>query len=379
MLLMGVAATSLLLTSCFKDEPLNAECDIERISLHVDNPEEVFFQLSDSARTVSYTDSVITIEVRNHTDLTALAPQFTITDGATIVPASGSVQDFSNGPVTYTVTSQDGNWSRRYTVAIVPRVMVVNDTICYDFEHFELEPKANKYYVWHNVLADGSLGNDWVNGNAGFQLSKGSAKPEEYPSVPCKEGYEGYCLQLTTCDTGSFGVMVNKRIAAGNFFLGEFDVSVALKDAMRSTRFGIPFTGHPVKMTGYYQYTPGTKYQDKNGKEVAGMTDKGSIYAVLYRNHDANGNPMVLFGDDVQTNANIVAIAKVQDVHPTNGWTPWDITFNYTKELDEQLLANKGYSLTIVFSSSFMGDVFEGAVGSQLMIDKVRLICSHEE
>ena len=26
------------LTSCFKDEPLNAECDIEQAYIHVDNP-----------------------------------------------------------------------------------------------------------------------------------------------------------------------------------------------------------------------------------------------------------------------------------------------------------------------------------------------------
>ena len=31
---------SATLTSCFKDEPLNAECDIEQAYIHVDNPLE---------------------------------------------------------------------------------------------------------------------------------------------------------------------------------------------------------------------------------------------------------------------------------------------------------------------------------------------------
>ena len=36
------------LTSCFKDEPLNAECDIEQAYIHVDNPTDIFYQASDT-------------------------------------------------------------------------------------------------------------------------------------------------------------------------------------------------------------------------------------------------------------------------------------------------------------------------------------------
>ena len=115
---------SLVLSSCFKDEPLNAECDIEQVSIHVANPNEVFFQVTDTLKQVLYTDSVINFNVRSHADLTALAPRFVLTEGATIIPANGSVQDFSQGPVTYTVTSQDGQWHRRYYVSFTP-VMVL--------------------------------------------------------------------------------------------------------------------------------------------------------------------------------------------------------------------------------------------------------------
>ena len=67
-------------TSCFQDEPLNAECDIERIQITIDHPEQFFFQVTDSMQTVITTDSVITFEVRSHADITALAPRFTLTD-----------------------------------------------------------------------------------------------------------------------------------------------------------------------------------------------------------------------------------------------------------------------------------------------------------
>lgn len=368
----------LLLASCIKEEPLNAECDIERVTISVDQPDDIFFHPSDADRTVLSTDSVIMFNVRNHTDLTAIAPVLYVTAGATVIPASGSTQDFSNGPVLYTVTSQDGRWSRRYKIGFNKVTVTVSDTLKIDFEKYSLEPKKNAYYVWQGD-EEGSLLSDWASGNAGYQLSSSSAKPMDYPTIPEPNGYDGAALHLITRDTGDFGVMANKRLAPGNFFLGEFDVTVAMRFPMQSTRFGKPFNLKPVKFTGYYQYSPGPKYQDKSGKAVEGRTDSGSIYAVLYRNHDADGNPVLLFGDDVQTNPNIVAIAKAPNVNKTSGWTPWEVEFQYFKELDMELLANFGYSLTVVFSSSIDGDVFQGAIGSDLLVDKARIICTREE
>ena len=376
--ILAVAAL-VVLPSCYKDEPLNAEADIEQVEITVDNPEQFFFQLTDTRQNVLSTDSVISFTVRSHADLTALAPTFTLTPGATIVPASGSTHDFSAGPVWYTVTSQDGNWTRRYRVQFMPQVVIVNDTIKYDFEHFELEPDKHKYYIWHNVLADGTLGNDFVTGNPGFKLSMGSAPPEDYPTVPYANGYEGYALKVITRDTGVFGRMANMRIAAGNFFLGEFDVQVALLNAMQATRFGKPFMRKPVKLMGVYQYKRGATYQDRAGNPVPGRLDEGQIYAVLYRNHDAQGNELVLHGDDVQTNPNIVALCIVPDVNPTTDWVKFDQPFIYKEELDLELLANRGYSLTVVFTSSIDGATFQGAIGSELIVDQVRLVCEEEQ
>ncbi|MFC4501659.1 MULTISPECIES: family 43 glycosylhydrolase [Streptomyces] len=59
--------------------------------------------------------SRITLPAKEGTDLTRLAPEFTIAHGAAISPASGSVQDFSK-PVTYEVTGSDGK-KRTWTVA----------------------------------------------------------------------------------------------------------------------------------------------------------------------------------------------------------------------------------------------------------------------
>ena len=377
--LIAIFAVVATLQSCFKDEPLNAECDIETAFVEVATPTDIFFSETDAYITVASDVSNIAFTVRRTADITALAPRFTLTPGATISPENGSVHDFSAGPVTYTVTSEDRQWSRQYQVSFNPVVAFKDAEINIDFEHYELDPSTGKFYVWHNVQSDGSLGNDWATGNPGFRLSKALAPADEYPTVPLRDGYDGAGVMLTTSDTGAFGVMVNKRLAAGNLFLGTFDVSVALKDALQATCFGVPFEKKPIRLTGYYQYQPGAKFQDFYGKEVPGKTDQAAIYAVLFRNHDSQGNALVLHGDDVKTNPNIVALADLKDIPATSEWTTFNVDFDYKGEVDLDLLQERGYSLTIVFSSSTGGDTFEGAIGSQLKIDKVKLICEEEE
>ena len=161
-LILGLGITVATFSSCIKDEPLNAEADIEQVSVHVDNPLETFFQLSDTMQNVSYADSTITFTVRSQADLTSLAPTFRITEGATISPASGTVRDFSQGPLTYTVTSQDGQWSRLYTLRFNPTYVTVKDTVAYDFEHYMLEPENQAYYVWQEEQAEDGV---WLRPN----------------------------------------------------------------------------------------------------------------------------------------------------------------------------------------------------------------------
>jgi len=369
----------LLNTSCFGEEPDGCEADIETVTLHVSSPEHFFFQATDSMQTVFSTDSVITFAVRSDADVTALSPVLTLSAGATVSPASGSTHDFSAGPVIYTVTSQDGKWKRHYRVSVVPTMVTVADTLRFDFEHYELETATQRYYMWHNVLPDGSLGNDWATANAGYRLSMSTAAPMDYPTTPLAAGYDGAAVCLMTRDTGPFGRMANKRLAAGNMFLGTFDLRIAMSDHLHATRFGIPFTSRPDRFTGYYTFEPGPTVQDFYGNAIAGRTDSASVYAVFYRNHDALGNEVVLYGDNVLSSDLLVAVANLGYVAPTTTWTAWDVKFEYRQEIDPTLLANRGYSLAIVFSSSASGGDFIGAIGSRLCVDKVRLICSHDE
>ena len=381
---LALMCASMALTSCFKDEPLNAECDIEQAYIHVDNPTAMFFSENDTLQNVLYTENEINFDVRKETDLTALAPRFVTTEGATVQPSSGSVQDFSHGPVVYTVTSQDGKWSRKYNVKFNIVTRTVTDSLRYDFKDYALNEATQQYYEWTETAFDGTKTlNFWSTGNGGFAICRGSYGPEQYPTIPLPG--EGVCgttaVKLTTSDTGPLGAIKNMRIAAGNLFIGKFDPQTALDPSktMEATKFGRPTDVKPLSFCGYYTYKPGAKFQNVKGKPVAGRVDEGSIYAVVYRNKDAEGRDVVLYGDNVLTSQQIVGKAVLQKVETTDEWTKFEVPFEYTEEIDEQVLAARGYSLAVVFSSSVDGAKFEGAVGSTLKVCHVRVACAKTE
>ncbi len=363
-----MVAACAVFSSCFKDEPLNSECDIMTASVRLDDPATVFYNASDTSAfiTKDYASSDIVFNnVVKAADLTRLSPQFTVTPGAVISPASGTERDFSGGAQTYKVTSEDGKWSRIYTV----RFSRPQHFYQYDFENYFLSDNK-KYYVWSDMPA-GETPN-WCTANAGFGVARSKAKPEEYPSTPDTDGYEGACVKLTTVSTGSWGVLTNKRIAAGNLFLGSFDLSKALTETLKSTLFGVPTDKKPMCFTGYYKYQRGEKLQDKSGNEIAGE-DNAAIYAVLYKNHDADGNSVVLTGEDIMDSPQRVGMAKLREIKNTTEWTYFDVAFDYWEEIDAATLASLGYSLAIVCSSSENGDLYQGAIGSTLWVDKLSI------
>ena len=365
-----ISLLALLMVSCIKSEPQNSECDILEAWVEGEDLKQYFSQQTDMrVSDVPSSSEEILFTVRDRNALPKMAIHFRITAGATITPADGSLQDVSAGPVTYTVTSEDGKWQRTYKVDFREGVLPRNH---YGFEDYELSSNQ-KYYLWYVMADDGTKNYLWSSGNEGFMIAKPNAPAEDYPTVPDENGYVGKCVRLTTCSTGSWGKTFKKPIAAGNFYLGGFDVSYALTNTLKCTQMGVPFTKMPIKISGYYKYTPGETFTDKDFHILPGVTDTPAIYSVLYLNHDEEGNEVMLHGDDVRTSPYIVRFAEVTEVPATDEWTRFEMTFTGDKPIDMQLLANRGYNLALVFSSSKTGDTFEGAVGSTLYIDEVEI------
>lgn len=374
-----------LLTSCFKAEPLNAECDIEQAYIHAgDELESWFANAADTLVSVQSDQTQIAFNMKGAADLTKQAPLFRLTPGATIQPESGSTQDFSQGPVTYTVTSEDRQWTRTYQVSIKTDYPAIGQETSLDFEDAYL---SRGYYNWRETLG-GTTVDLWATGNAGYKISNSSTRAENYPTTVEENGYEGKAVKLTTRRTSMLADMVKKPIAAGNLFIGQFDATDALRDAMKATKFGkaFSFSSKPVRLEGWYKYQPGDTFTDKDMTPLD-RQDYATIYAVLYDNHDARGNAVLLYGDDVQTSPQIVALALVGNTQDTDGktaigttpeWQHFSVQFDYDKygkAIDPAKLRNGGYSLTIVCSSSTGGASFMGAVGSTLWVDSFKIIC----
>jgi hypothetical protein len=78
-----------------------------------------------TAFTVNWTEGVIdeaaktvTVTLPYGTQVNALAPDITVSPGASVDPASGTEQDFAN-PVSYRVTAEDGTWADYTVTALI--------------------------------------------------------------------------------------------------------------------------------------------------------------------------------------------------------------------------------------------------------------------
>lgn len=374
---------SFSLFSCEKGELLNAEADILEVVLPKDMKVGKAEISNDKVRipklAVYQEDNEILAQ-----QLKSLTPQFTLTPGATISD-NGVARDFSQ-PQRYTVTSEDGKWKKEYEVSFYSTINAKE--LEFSFTYYDLFETSTKkkYYQFYELDEDVEQKlYVWSSGNGGFALTaKVSDPPESYPTFATLNGKIGSGAQLVTRSTGGLGALVGMPIAAGNLFLGTFEVSSAMSKPLEATQFGIQTgQGKPVSLCLWCKYKPGQEYKDNKGN-VLSQTDSPQIYAVLYEPlKDANNNPVKLNGSNVQTADNIVSIA-ISSIEQANQITEnnietgeyhfIEIPFIDRQPFDPAKQASGKYYITVVFSSSLKGDLFEGAVGSTLYVDEVKLI-----
>ena len=372
----------ILMASCIKDEAPNAEADITGISFEEDVLASARFNLNPS-----YNDNLqaypILVKVKEGTPLNKLSPLFELTPGATISPESGSEHDFSDGKrVKYTVTSENKAWQRVYSIGV--REQSVSDIPNeFHFEDIRLINGINPKYKYQEFYEEqDGLELTWASGNEGFNWAASSSATENYPTSQYDNGKNGKCAKSETRLTGSLGAMVGMPIAAGNLFIGEFDMTNALTSPLKATHFGTPFCYKPSRLKGWYKYKAGERFYENGG--YTDRKDVMNIYAIFYEGESYNeaGEVTEIILDGNLPNQNyehpsMVALALISNPHETDDWEAFDIPFDYQrygKEIDETKLAKGKYKLSIIFASSKNGATFEGAPGSTLLVDDVELI-----
>lgn len=356
----------LAVTSCIQNEALNVEaaidgCSGSDIQQCLIDPNEFTVQLYASRAA----------------DPSKININFNLPAGASIVPVQRFTEDGINtynfkdeNPRLFKVTSEDGAFSATYTI----RLWQTEMPFTYDFETLSSDNPYHKFTEDNPSSGTIIRRLELASGNPGFELTKMAKAPDGYPTVQVNGGVDGgKCVKLETKDTGSFGSMVKMYIAAGNLFIGSFEVGQALSgNAMKATHFGFPFFYYPLRLEGWYKYKAGPTFSSK-GKPVEGRKDECDIYGVLYETDD---NVQFLDGSTSLNSPNIVALARnIKELPETDIWKQFDFKFEPQngKSIDPDKLGKGIYKLAIVFSSSVDGAKFEGAVGSTLYIDKVTI------
>lgn len=348
-------AMGLSLSGCIKPEAPNAEADIEKCIMGQD----LLF------RDIHITNNTVEITVNSWVDVSKLAPVFVITDKATIAPENGSIRDFTK-PQIYRVTSEDGKWSKDYTVTVKKPSLLEQPIWTYSFEGYKTDP----YPILQELDEKGNVTLEWASGNYAVFLMSG----KDFYVTQDPEGYKGNAAKLQTKSTGFWGKIARKPIAAGSVFMGTMDTKIMATKPLEATHFGVPFMQEPHLFEGYYKYTPGEKVINSASKVVEGKVDNFSLYAVFF---ETTNEIQWLDGTNVQDSPQLISVAKVTERKVSDKWVKFEVPFEVQegKSIDPVKLKAGKYSLAIVASSSENGAHFEGAVGSTLWIDELQIFC----
>ncbi|NDV83210.1 PCMD domain-containing protein [Bacteroides sp. 51] len=351
-----------MLSSCIKDEPLSREADI--IEIIVDDPTFIDRSISE--------DNRIELIMADTADLTKITPILTLTPYATVIPASGTTFDLSNQKeVEYTVTSQNGAFQKKYTLKIGEMRKV------YDFEEWTMAGTGKYPFP---ILTDPT----WSNANSGIvtALVIGALKDfERYPTKDTTLCVSGeYAASLQTIKGGKI-IGKSYPIFAGNLFRGDF--SANMTNPLKSLKLGRNHpqeAGKPIAFKGFYKYTPGPVMTGADGEVIPDRTDEMSMYAAIFRvTKGALPSEEFLDGETILTSKQVVARAEwspeaegMIEKEAINGFTEFSIPFLYTDTIDYK---RYDYRLTIVCSSSKDGNLYQGAVGSNLLVDDLAIAC----
>ena len=306
-------------------------------------------------------NATITFKAEEDGDVSALVPTIEVSAGATVTPASGSAVSFASGSATFTVVAEDGT-SKTYTVSCS-----MGSLIQYDFETWATPEGAMYPEV---VNPEG-----WATCNDAVALIKnlgslgGITYTGEYPVRQTTDAYSGStAAMLESVDTQGgniFGQTIPK-VTAGSMFLGTFNAFAAMTDPMATTEFGILYDKKPVKVSGYYKYTPGAEFYNAAGELQADQKDACAISAVLY---EVESEDETLNGSTIYTSDKIVAMASFSSGETVAEYTPFELNLEYVKDYD----ASKTYKFAVIFSASADGAAYNAAVGSTLYIDDVTI------
>lgn len=306
--------------------------------------------------TINQDERSIVVPMGEDSDITQLAPSLIeISNLATVSPAQGETRDFTD-PVIYTVTAEDGSRAD-WTVTVAPAVpnpQLPNS----DFDQWF--PVSD--YFQPGESADNSI---WDTANRAVAIAGDANTTRE------DLGGGDFAAKMT-----SVAAPLLVRMAAATMFTGEFTTGFpSATDPRSNIDFGTPFTGRPSAFRVDYRYLPGDSYEDADGTALPGG-DQCDIYVLLEKRIDDQieriGTGWFRSDGEVTDFTTLEVDIKYGEL------TSADPEFAYANiRSDEGEVWGDPNDpvthITVVFSSSALGDFFTGAIGSELWVNNFEL------
>lgn len=193
-----------------------------------------------------------------------VAPEFSISEGATVQPAMGKEQGTAD-PIVYTVTAEDGSIAK-YTLIVCQVSWAIADVTspsATSFHHFG----QNNLETWSASAQDSSV---WINFEQIVDFANHDPNAVHYD---CMVGYKGHSGGITT---GSFPVVLNSLTATPGSAFAWLDIYTT------SEYFSTTVWGGNLNITQY---------------DAAHQTISGSFDNIQYKPSSEDYPYQVLFGN----------------------------------------------------------------------------------
>lgn len=322
-----------------------------------DQKKIIHFELENQVgnATIDEVLGTISISISATANLKQVKPKdIVLSTFATISPTLNDVLDFST-PQKYIVKAENGS-TATYTITVKQEgsePQLENSS----FDDWYMTPK--------NYYEPGKDANSiWTSGNAGA-TTLGSANV-----TPFTINGTNLAAKLVTQDMGNLAGLVNQRMAAGSMFTGKFQLD--LSNPINSAKLGVPFAARPKKFTVEYAYSPGTPYLNRKGQTIS-TNDACDIY-VLLENRSGTENKRVATGW-FRSEEKAIDAFKTITIDLTYG--ELNASFPEYQKPKNGLYASANEPvthITVVFSSSFNGDLLEGGTNSTLLVNHFKLV-----
>lgn len=237
---------------------------------------------------------------------------------------------------------------------------------------------------------------DWyMNGKGWYAYGEDAADADKAIWATANKGTAALGRNTTTPETSFLAVedagksaaklsseYIMVKFASGNIFTGEFCGLKGMNGA--DLAWGVPFTGRPKSLHGYYCYQPvPIDNTDDAHKDLKGTMDVGQIQIILadWDKNKWSGYPSGAIDDqgrfhvinsdgqfiDFDNDPAIIGYANFEFNEYMDSYKEFDMTINYRNDRTPSVVA-------IVSASSRYGDYFTGGKGTVLYLDEFSFV-----